>query len=103
MNYQEEYEQSIESPELFWQRQAQNIQWFKKPSNILSTNKESIHQWFADGELNTCYLALDYHVEQGRGDNIALIYDSPVTNTKQKFTYKQLTDDVAKFAGILRS
>lgn len=103
MNYQEEYEQSIESPEIFWQRQAQNIQWFKKPSDILSTNKESIHQWFADGELNTCYLALDYHVEQGRGDNIALIYDSPVTNTKQKFTYKQLTDDVAKFAGILRS
>ena len=103
MNYQEEYEQSIESPEIFWQRQAQNIQWFKKPSDILSTNKESIHQWFADGELNTCYLALDYHVEQGRGDNIALIYASPVTNTKQKFTYKQLTDDVAKFAGILRS
>jgi len=69
----------------------------------LSTNEESIHQWFADGELNTCYLALDYHVEQGRGNNIALIYDSPVTNTKQNFTYKQLTDDVAKFAGILRS
>ena len=103
MNYSEEYEQSIENPEIFWQKQAKNIQWFKKPNSILSTNKEGIHQWFADGELNTCYLALDYHVEQGRGDNIALIYDSPVTNTKQKFTYKQLTNDVAKFADVLRS
>jgi len=103
MNYIEEYEQSIDNPEIFWQKQTQNIQWFKKPNNTLSTNEESIHQWFADGELNTCYLALDYHVEQGRGNNIALIYDSPVTNTKQNFTYKQLTDDVAKFAGILRS
>ena len=69
----------------------------------MSTNDNDWTDWFADGELNTSYLALDYHVEQGRGDQIALIYDSPVTNTKQKFTYLELTELVAKFAGVLQN
>jgi propionyl-CoA synthetase len=103
MNYSAEHKSSIEEPEKFWKKQANDIQWFKKPQNILSTNKENNVQWFADGELNTCYLALDYHVEQGRGDSIALIYDSPVTNRQQKFTYAQLTNEVAMFADVLRS
>ncbi|MFT5758929.1 MAG: propionyl-CoA synthetase [Alteromonadaceae bacterium] len=103
MSYSTEYEKSIEEPENFWKKQANDIQWFKKPQTILSTNKDGINQWFADGELNTCYLALDYHVEQGRGDAIALIYDSPVAHSQQKFTFAQLTHEVAKFADVLRS
>lgn len=89
--------------ENYWKKQASLAAWYKKPNTILSTNSENYNQWFADGELNTSYLALDYHVEQGRGDLIALFYDSPVTNTKQKYTYRELTEQVAKFADVLRA
>ena len=102
MNYDDEYKKSVEHPELFWQQQANNIHWFKKPSQILSTNKQGFYQWFSDGELNTSYLALDYHLEQGRGEQLALIYDSPVTNTQQSFTYHELHQQVAKFADVLQ-
>lgn len=103
MNHIEQQEQAINSPESYWQDQAKLVAWYKAPQNILSTNSNSWHDWFADGELNSCYLALDYHVEQGRGSQIALIYDSPVTGQKQKFTYQELTSLVAKFADVLRS
>lgn len=102
MNYGDEYKKSVEHPELFWQQQAENIQWFKKPSHILSTNEQGFYQWFSDGELNTSYLALDYHLEQGRGEQLALIYDSPVTNTQQNITYHELHQQVAKFADVLQ-
>lgn len=103
MSYAEEYQKSINEPTEFWKEQANKIQWHKKPEAILSTDSSGFNHWFKDGELNTSYLALDYHVEQGRGDAVALIFDSPVTNTKQKFTYSELTLEVAKFAGVLRS
>jgi propionyl-CoA synthetase len=102
MTYLNEYQSSIESPSSFWKKQAQAISWFKNPEQILSTNTNGLDQWFADGELNTSYLALDYHVEQGRGEQLALIYDSPVTKQKQTFTYNQLLNDVAKFAAVLQ-
>ena len=102
MNYAEEYAKSKETPVKFWQKQAQNIAWYKKPTQILSTDSHNISQWFADGELNTSYLALDHHIEQGRGEQIALIYDSPVSNTKQQFTYSELLEQVAKFADVLQ-
>ncbi|TMM45130.1 propionyl-CoA synthetase [Colwellia ponticola] len=86
----------------YWQEQAQQVAWYKKPETILSTNNDSWYDWYTDGELNSCYLALDYHVEQGRGEQTALIYDSPVTGQKQKFSYSELTSLVAKFAGVLR-
>ncbi|PKG86182.1 propionyl-CoA synthetase [Colwellia sp. 75C3] len=94
---------AINSPETYWQEQAELVAWYKKPQTILSTNNDSWHEWFADGELNSCYLALDYHVEQGRGAQTALIYDSPVTGKKQKFSYSELTSLVAKFADVLRA
>jgi len=103
MNYIEQQELAINSPKSYWQEQAKLVAWYKAPQTILSTNSESWHDWFVDGELNSCYLALDYHVEQGRGAQIALIYDSPVTGQKQKFTYQELTSLVAKFADVLRS
>ena len=97
------HELSIIDPEYYWKQQAKLVAWYKTPQTILSTNAEGYHQWFADGELNTCYLALDYHVEQGRGAEIALIYDSPVTQCKQQYTYRELTSEVAKFADVLRA
>ena len=101
--YQQEYLHAIEAPQTFWQQQAEKLCWYKAPRNILQQQDVNHYQWFEDGVLNTAYLALDYHVEQGRGEQTALIYDSPVTNTKQQFTYRALRDEVAQFAGVLKA
>ena len=71
MSYQEEFQASIDDPEKFWADKAQQIDWFKQPQNILSTDEHGIQRWFADGELNTSHLALDYHVENDRGDQLS--------------------------------
>ncbi len=102
MSYKDEYRESIDNPEKFWKEKAQHIDWYKPASQVLSKDEHGIDHWFADGELNTCHLALDYHVENGRGDQIALIYDSPVTSQQRKFTYAELRDEVARCAGMLR-
>ncbi len=102
MSYQQEYQASIEDPEAFWAEKANLVPWYKKPQNILSIDEHGIHRWFADGEMNTCYMALDYHVENGRGDQTALIYDSPVTDQKKTFSYAELRDEVALCAGMLQ-
>jgi propionyl-CoA synthetase len=101
MSYRAEYSHSIESPETFWEEKSELIHWFKKPKQVLSTDSNGIHHWFADGELNTAYLALDYHVENGRAEQDAIIFDSPVTGVKRRYTYQELRDEVAKFAGVL--
>jgi len=101
MSYIEEYSHSVESPESFWAEKAELIHWFKKPSQILSKDENGIDRWYADGEMNTCYLAVDQHVEAGRGDQAALLYDSPVTATKKTYSYAQLLDEVSRFAGVL--
>ena len=103
MNYQELYQYSMLEKEKFWAEQSRLLKWFKEPSNILSQDEKGFYRWFADGEMNTCYLCLDYHVEQGRGEQVALIYDSPVTNTIKKYSYTELRNAVAKFAGGLQS
>ena len=102
MSFTDQQLEAVNSTETYWSKQSGLVSWFKKPESILSTNNNGWTDWFADGELNTSYLALDYHVEQGRGEQIALIYDSPVTNTKQTFTYLELTELVAKFADVLQ-
>ena len=102
MSYQQEYQTSIEDPEAFWAEKAKLVSWYKEPQNVLSVDENGIHRWYADGEMNTCYMALDYHVENGRGDQLALIYDSPVTEQKKTFTYTQLRDEVAQCAGMLK-
>jgi len=102
MNFIEQQNKAKNSTQAYWSEQASLVSWYKSPNSILSTNDTGWTDWFADGELNTSYLALDYHIEQGRGDQIALIYDSPVTNTKQKFTYNELKELVAKFAYVLQ-
>jgi propionyl-CoA synthetase len=99
--YLNEYQWAQTEPESFWKAQSDKIDWFKAPTTILEKDENGIERWFPDGELNTCWLALDYHCEQGRGDQAALIYDSPVTLTKRKYTYNQLREQVAKVAGML--
>lgn len=102
MSYIAEYSKSIEAPEAFWAEKAAALSWYKQPEQILSKDENGIDRWFADGELNTAYLALDYHIENGRGEQTALIYDSPVTGKQQTYSYLQLRDEVAKCAGVLR-
>lgn len=102
MSYQKEYDQSIQSPEVFWGEKAADLPWFTPPTKVMSEDENGMTNWFADGEMNTCYMAIDHHVKSGRGDQLALIYDSPVSDTKQKFTYQELLDKVAAFAGVLK-
>lgn len=94
---------SSSNPQQFWARQANRVAWFSPPSQILNQRDEHHYDWFADGTLNSSYLALDLHVEQGRGDQTALIYDSPVTQQTQRFSYRELRDAVALFAGVLQN
>ena len=103
-SYEEAFKTSIENPEKFWGEAAEKIDWYKKWDKVLDDSKAPhFYRWFVGGEMNTCYNALDRHVEQGRAEQLALIYDSPVTDTIKKFTYKELRDIVAKFAGVLKS
>ena len=103
MNYSDFYKESIENPESFWKKQADGIDWFTKPNIILSKDANDYPLWFKDGELNACYLALDKHINEGYGDKIAFIYDSPVTQTIRKFTFTEVKTEVAKLAGGLES
>lgn len=100
--YQKAYEESIKNPESFWGKAAQDVIWSKKYSKVLDDSGKPFYRWFIDGELNTCYNAIDYHIEQGRGEQVAIIYDSPVTGKVQKITYKEFRDEVALFAGALK-
>jgi len=99
--YDESFQQSIKDPEAFWGKAAEDIHWYKKWDKVLDDSNKPFYRWFVGGEMNTCYNALDLHIERGRGDRLAIIYDSPVTNTIKEYTYTQLRDETAKFAGAL--
>ena len=99
--YDEAFAQSIQDPNAFWGKAAEDVHWYKKWDTVLDDSNKPFYRWFTGGELNTCYNALDLHIDNGLGDQDALIYDSPVTNTIKKYTYNQLRDEVAKFAGVL--
>ena len=101
--YDAAFEQSINDPDGFWAKAAEDCHWYKRWDKVLDDSNKPFYRWFTGGEINTCYNALDYHIDQGRGDQLALIYDSPVTDTVTKYTYNQLRDDVAKFAGVLKA
>jgi propionyl-CoA synthetase len=100
--YEEIFKRSIQDPAGFWGDAAKDIDWYKKWDKVLDDSNKPFYRWFTGGELNSCYNALDRHVKAGRANQIALIYDSPVTNTIQKFTYDELLDMVAQFAGALQ-
>lgn len=101
--YEEIFDRSIQDPEGFWAEAAEAINWYRKWDKVLDDSKRPFYRWFSGGEMNTCYNALDRHVEGGRADQTAIIYDSPVTNTIQKFTYREVLDQVSRFAGVLKA
>lgn len=101
MTYQQEYNASIASPVDFWANKAKDLPWYKPAQKVLSKDENGIDRWFVDGEMNTCYMALDHHVENGRGSQLALIYDSPVSGDSYQYTYAELLEKVATFAGVL--
>jgi len=99
--YQGAYERSLNDPEGFWADAAQEIDWYKTWDKVLDDSQAPFYRWFAGAECNTCYNALDRHVTAGRADQPALIYDSPVTGTVKTYSYAELLDQVARFAGVL--
>jgi propionyl-CoA synthetase len=101
-SYQRAYDESINRPEQFWDRAASEVVWTKKYTQVLDDSRKPFYRWFVGGELNTCYNALDYHIELGRGEQTAIIYDSPVTGLVTKISYLKLRDEVARFAGALK-
>ncbi|MCK2183126.1 propionyl-CoA synthetase [Halomonas getboli] len=100
--YRSEYQRSIEHPEAFWAEQAERLPWVTPPTCILEYDDQGHARWYGDGELNLCHAALDHHIEQGRGEQAALLWDSPVSGGKRRYTYAELRDRVARFAGALR-
>lgn len=103
MRYDDEYRTAQENPEAYWAAQVDRIHWFKRPQTILRKTEFGTYSWYPDGELNTAYLALDYQVEQGRGEQVALYYDSPVSDTKEAISYSDLLARVKRFAGALKA
>ena len=103
MGYQDHYTASINNPESFWLEQASLIDWHQFPKVGLAQDTQGIERWFPDGLLNTCYNAIDRHVIAGRGEQVAIYYDSPVTGVKQAITYHVLGDRVSRFAGALQA
>jgi propionyl-CoA synthetase len=100
--YAQEFARSLADPEGFWGDAAKNIDWYQPPSVVLDDSNPPFYRWFPDGTLNTCFNAVDRHVRDGRGEQPALICDSPVTGTQRTYTYAALRDEVAQFAGVLR-
>ena len=101
MDYPETYRRSLADPQGFWSEAAAAIDWNRRWDTVLDRSRAPFFRWFPGGELNTCHNALDRHVDTGRGDQVALIHDSPVTDSIRRFTYRELRDEVARFAGVL--
>jgi propionyl-CoA synthetase len=101
--YDKLYAQSMDDPEGFWATAAEDVHWYKRWDKVLDDSRPPFYRWFSGGEVNSCYNALDLHLERGRAYQLALVYDSPVTNTIRTFTYLELRDRVARFAGVLAS
>tara|TARA_B100001093_G_scaffold70501_1_gene60990 strand:+ start:16915 stop:18798 length:1884 start_codon:yes stop_codon:yes gene_type:complete len=101
-SYKKIYQSWKEDQLKFWQKQSEGIDWEKKPQKILDDSNLPFYKWFPDGRLNTCYNAIDRHVLSGKGNQTAIIYDSPVTNIKKKISYKQLQGQIIQFSGALK-
>lgn len=99
--YQDIYQRSIKDAAGFWSDIAKDVFWYKKPTKILNSENPPFYKWFQDGVTNTCYNAVDLHVKNGNGKKIAIIYDSPITNSQKKISYEQLMEKVSIFAGAL--
>ena len=100
-NYNDLYLQSINDPEAFWGEAAEQLHWHKKWDQVIDRQAKPVPRWFVGGEFNTCYNAVDRHVESGRADQTAIIYDSPITGQQRKISYRELQQQVSRFAGVL--
>src|SRR5256885_9950835 len=100
--YEETYARSLGDPAGFWAAAAEDLYWDRRWDRVFDDSRPPYYRWFTGGMLNTCYNALDLHVDRGRGKQRALVYDSPVTDTIRVFTYADLRDAVARLAGALR-
>ncbi len=100
--YREIYERSLRDPEGFWGQAAEAIDWVRRWDRVLNADNAPFYRWFDGGQLNTCYNAVDRHVERGRGDQAAIIHDSPVTGSLRVLSYAELKDEVSRFAGVLK-
>jgi propionyl-CoA synthetase len=100
-DYRSTYRRSLDDPDGFWGEAAQAIDWMTAPTSVLDRSRPPFYRWYPDGVLNTCANALDRHADGGRGDQLALVHDSPVTNSQRSYTYTELRDEVARFAGVL--
>ncbi len=98
---QQEHTESVENPNGYWAKAAETCHWYKPYDTVLDDSNTPFYKWFKGGITNTCFNALDFHIENGLGENTALIYDSPVTDTKKQYTYNELRDEVASFSGVL--
>jgi len=103
MSYADTYRQSIDDPNGFWLEQAKAIDWDKAPDQALFSDRAPIFEWFKDAQVNTCWNAVDRHVAAGRGNQNAIIYDSPISHTKQEITYAELLQRVSTLAGALKA
>ncbi|MEO0945916.1 MAG: AMP-binding protein, partial [Pseudomonadota bacterium] len=101
MGYKDVYQASADDPESFWMQAAEAIDWVTPPSKALNDSNAPLYEWFTDCKVNTCWNALDRHIEAGHGDQIAIIYDSPITGAKKKITFSETRDRVAMLAGAL--
>ena len=99
--FDEVYQRSMEDPDGFWAEAAGDIAWYQKWDKVLDDSSPPFYKWFPGAECNTCYNAVDRHVEDGRGEQAAIIYDSPITGTGRTITYAELQDETARFAGVL--
>src|SRR3546814_17825611 len=93
------YRRSLDDPEGFWGEAAEDVRWYRKWDRVLDDDNMPFCRWFVGAETNTCFNAVDRHVEEGRADQAAIIYDSPITGTKRTLTYRELQDETARFAG----
>ena len=101
MKYSEIYKEWRDNPIEFWKKNAEDVSWIKFPEKILTKKNENFYEWFSDSVMNTCYNAVDKNILEGRGDQVAIYYDSPITNSKSKLTYNELKFKVEEFAGAL--
>jgi len=101
-DFKSHYQESIENPEAFWMEQSKDVEWFVSPEKGITTDDNGLKRWFKGGKMNTSYLALDYHVKNGRADQNALIYESPVSYVSQSYTYRELLSETELLAGLLK-
>ena len=99
--YEAAYDALRQDPEAFWAQAAEAIHWYRRWDHVLDASRAPFYRWFSGGLVNTCYNLLDVHVENGRAEQVALIYDSPVTGVIKSYTYRDLLNEVARFSGAL--